>query len=135
MKLFHESEGITRRQFFKGAGMLTVAAVISGVFAKFGFDVFAASDDYITQRVAGLYTLDESMAIRKSHENPEIIQIYKDFLSPGKVECVSPKAHHLLHTKYGKDIPGFIAELKNPHHVPEVESAANEETSTEEPAA
>ncbi len=135
MKLFHESEGITRRQFFKGAGMLTVAAVISGVFAKFGFDVFAASDDYITQRVAGLYTLDESMAIRKSHENPEIIQIYKDFLSPGKVECVSPKAHHLLHTKYGKDIPGFIDELKNPHHVPEVESAANEETSTEEPAA
>ncbi|MEN6351620.1 MAG: iron hydrogenase small subunit [Syntrophomonas sp.] len=115
MKLFSEKDGITRRQFFKGAGMLGVAVIFSGVFAKFGFDVFAASDDYIEKRAAGLYTLDESMAIRKSHENPEIIQIYKDFFSPGEVQFVSPKAHHLLHTKYGSDIPGFIEELKEPH--------------------
>ncbi|MEN6328345.1 MAG: iron hydrogenase small subunit [Syntrophomonas sp.] len=130
MKFFTESEGITRRQFFIGAGMLTVTAVISGVFAKFGVDVFAASDNYIAQRAAGLYTLDESMALRKSHENPEILQIYKDFLSPGEIQFVSPKAHHLLHTKYGSDIPKFIEELKHPHaeaedeHEAEVEPAA-----------
>ena len=36
------------------------------------------------------------MPLRKSHENPEIISIYKEFYGePG-----SEKAHHLLHTQY-----------------------------------
>jgi len=116
MSIFSEKSGITRRQFFKGTGMLTVTAIVGGVFAKFGFDVFAASHKYIEERIAGLYTNDQKMAIRKSHENPEIAKIYKEFLSPGEIKPVSEKAHHLLHTKYGKDIPAFIEELKNPHH-------------------
>ncbi len=115
MKFFAEREGMTRRQFFKGAGMLTIAAVFLGAFSKLGFDAFAASTDYIQKRAAGLYSLDEKMAVRKSHENPEIVQIYKEFLSPGEIKLVSEKAHHLLHTKYGKDIPEFINELKNKH--------------------
>ncbi len=116
MKFFTERAGMTRRQFFKGAGMLTVSAIFLGVFSKLGFDALAASTDYIEKRAAGLYALDEKMAIRKSHENPEIAQIYKDFLSPGEIKPVSEKAHHLLHTKYGKDIPNFITELKNKPH-------------------
>lgn len=112
MSIFTEKVGMTRRQFLKGSGMLAVAVIVSGVFAKIGFDAFAASDEYIAQRAAGLYTLDEKMAIRKSHENPEIIQIYQEFLSPGEQKYLSEKAHHLLHTKYGKDIPAFIEELK-----------------------
>ncbi|MDD2586903.1 MAG: iron hydrogenase small subunit [Syntrophomonadaceae bacterium] len=115
MSIFTEKDGITRRQFFKGAGMLAFTAVVAGVFAKVGVDVFAASDDYIQKRAEGLYTLDEQMAIRKSHENPEILQIYKDFLSPGEIKPVSEKAHHLLHTRYGKDIPGLIEELATHH--------------------
>lgn len=115
MKFFTEREGMTRRHFFKGAGMLTLAAVFLGAFSKLGFDAFAASTDYIEKRAAGLYSLDEKMAVRKSHENPEIAQIYKEFLSPGEIKPVSEKAHHLLHTKYGKDIPEFINELKNKH--------------------
>lgn len=112
MKFFKESSVFTRRQFLKGSGMLIGAAVLTGIFAKVGVDAFAASDDYIQKRAAGLYSLDEAMTIRKSHENPEIAQIYKEFLSPGEVKPVSEKAHHMLHTKYGKDIPGFIEELK-----------------------
>ncbi|MDD2372495.1 MAG: iron hydrogenase small subunit [Syntrophomonadaceae bacterium] len=112
MSIFTEKVGMTRRQFLKGSGMLAVAVIVSGVFAKIGFDAFAASDEYIAQRAAGLYTLDEKMALRKSHENPEIIQIYQEFLSPGEQKYLSEKAHHLLHTKYGKDIPSFIEELK-----------------------
>jgi hypothetical protein len=112
MSIFTEKVGMTRRQFLKGSGMLAVAVIVSGVFAKIGFDAFAASDEYIAQRAAGLYTLDEKMALRKSHENPEVIQIYQDFLSPGEQKYLSEKAHHLLHTKYGKDIPAFIEELK-----------------------
>ncbi|MGR6835986.1 iron hydrogenase small subunit [Syntrophomonas erecta] len=112
MSIFSEKAGITRRQFVKGTGMLAVTAIFAGVMAKIGVDVFAASSDYISERAAGLYSLDEKMAIRKSHENPEIIQLYKDFLSPGEVKPVSEKAHHLLHTRYGKDIPGLIEELQ-----------------------
>ncbi|MEA1960430.1 MAG: iron hydrogenase small subunit [Bacillota bacterium] len=113
MSFFKEKSVFTRRQFVKGSGMLVAAAVLTGVFAKFGFDAFAASDDYIEKRIAGMYSLDESMAIRKSHENPEIIQIYKEYLSPGEVKPVSEKAHHLLHTRYGKDIPDLMEHLKH----------------------
>lgn len=113
MKIFKESSMFTRRQFLKGSGVLVISAVAMGIFAKIGFDAVAAKDDYVQKRVAGLYSLDEKMAIRKSHENPEILQLYKDFLSPGEVKPVSDKAHHLLHTRYGKEVPGLIAELKN----------------------
>lgn len=116
MSLLSEKEGVTRRQFFKGSGTLLITAVFLGVLSKIGVDAFAASNDYIEKRVAGLYSLDEKMAIRKSHENPEIAQIYMDFLSPGEINPVSEKAHHLLHTKYGKDIPELINELQSKQH-------------------
>ena len=49
-------------------------------------------------RAAGLYAEDEAKTIRKSHENPDIIKVYEDFLGkPG-----SHKAHDLLHTTYVK---------------------------------
>ncbi|MBE0674408.1 MAG: iron hydrogenase small subunit [Bacteroidales bacterium] len=48
------------------------------------------------KRVAAIYSEDEHMTLRKSHENPEIISIYKEFL--GKPN--SHKAHELLHTHY-----------------------------------
>ena len=45
-----------------------------------------------------LYSIDEKSAIRKSHENPVVIQIYREYLEkPG-----SHKAHELLHTNYSK---------------------------------
>lgn len=123
MTTFVEKEGMTRRQFFKGTGMVVVAAVITGVFAKIGFDVQAVSDDYIAKRGAGLYNLDESMALRKSHLNPEIAQIYKDYLSPGEVKPLTAKSEHLLHTRYGSDVPALIEELKNPNKAAEHEAA------------
>ncbi|MGI5879008.1 MAG: iron hydrogenase small subunit [Syntrophomonadaceae bacterium] len=116
MSIFKEKSVFTRRQFLIGSGMLAATAVITGIFAKFGFDAYAVSQDYIAKRAAGLYNLDEKMAIRKSHENPEILQIYKDFLSPGEVSPVSEKAHHLLHTKYGREIPAMIEELHAHRH-------------------
>ena len=45
-----------------------------------------------------LYNIDEKSLIRKSHENPVIQKLYKDYLEkPG-----SHKAHELLHTTYIK---------------------------------
>ena len=48
------------------------------------------------KRAEAIYTEDEKMTIRKSHENPEVIQLYKDFLGKPLGEV----SHHLLHTKY-----------------------------------
>lgn len=48
------------------------------------------------QRVKAIYSEDEGMTRRKSHENPEVVAIYKEFLgSPN-----SHKSHDLLHTHY-----------------------------------
>ncbi len=53
-------------------------------------------EEILVKRAAALYTEDERMTIRKSHENPSIIKLYKNFLGePG-----SEIAHKLLHTEY-----------------------------------
>jgi len=48
------------------------------------------------KRAEAIYREDEGMAIRKSHENPEVAQIYKEFLG----EPLGHKSHELLHTHY-----------------------------------
>jgi len=50
----------------------------------------------IKARAAALYREDEGKPIRKSHENPEIIKLYEEFLG----KPMSEKAHKLLHTHY-----------------------------------
>ena len=47
-------------------------------------------------RAQALYTIDQKSKIRKSHENPVVQKLYKDYLGkPG-----GHKAHELLHTHY-----------------------------------
>ena len=47
-------------------------------------------------RADALYSIDERSTIRKSHENPTVKRLYKEFLQrPG-----SHKSHELLHTHY-----------------------------------
>jgi NADH-quinone oxidoreductase subunit G/NADP-reducing hydrogenase subunit HndD len=48
------------------------------------------------KRIDGTYAADERLAIRKSHENPAITAIYKEFLG----QPLGHKSHELLHTKY-----------------------------------
>jgi NADP-reducing hydrogenase subunit HndD len=48
------------------------------------------------KRIQAIYKEDEGKKMRKSHENPEVIQLYKEFLG----EPLSHKSHDLLHTKY-----------------------------------
>jgi NADP-reducing hydrogenase subunit HndD len=48
------------------------------------------------KRMEAIYAEDSDMPLRKSHENPEVLKIYQDFLG----EPLGPKSHHLLHTKY-----------------------------------
>ena len=49
-------------------------------------------------RADALYTIDEKSTIRKSHQNPVLQEIYKDFFG----EPNGHKAHELLHTSYAK---------------------------------
>ena len=53
-------------------------------------------DSIIRSRYAAIYESDRNMPLRKSHENPEIQAIYKEFYG----EPCSEKSHHLLHTHY-----------------------------------
>ena len=53
-------------------------------------------DTYIQKRANALYSEDERQVIRQSHNNPQIKQLYDEFLGAPN----SHKAHHLLHTTY-----------------------------------
>jgi NADP-reducing hydrogenase subunit HndD len=48
------------------------------------------------KRTEAIYAEDMGMPLRKSHENPDVIKIYKDFLG----EPNGHKSHELLHTHY-----------------------------------
>nr|WP_122013287.1 NADH-dependent [FeFe] hydrogenase, group A6 [Maliibacterium massiliense] len=52
--------------------------------------------DVRKERAKALYAEDADMPLRKSHENPSIQKLYKEFLE----EPNSHKAHELLHTHY-----------------------------------
>lgn len=51
-----------------------------------------------SKRAQAMYSIDEKSIIRKSHENPILKQIYKEFLGEPNGEL----AHKLLHTNYSK---------------------------------
>jgi len=61
-------------------------------------DILNSSLDIRVERAKALYEEDTVKAIRKSHHNPQIKDLYKNFL--GKPN--SHKAHELLHTHYAK---------------------------------
>ncbi len=52
--------------------------------------------DILKARTAAIYREDAGKAIRKSHENPDIIKLYEEFLGAP----LSHRAHELLHTNY-----------------------------------
>jgi len=43
-----------------------------------------------------LYRIDETERIKVSHKNPEIVELYKEFLG----KPLGHKSHELLHTHY-----------------------------------
>ena len=59
-------------------------------------DIMKDKDEVRKARIASLYARDEAMTIRKSHENPEIITLYKEFYE----EPLSELAEAMLHTSY-----------------------------------
>ncbi|MBN2040193.1 MAG: iron hydrogenase small subunit [Spirochaetes bacterium] len=56
------------------------------------------TDEIRKARIEAIFKEDEGKALRKSHDNPAIIQIYEEFLG----QPLGEKSHHLLHTCYQK---------------------------------
>jgi iron-only hydrogenase group A len=56
------------------------------------------TDAVRTARINAIYREDEGKQFRQSHENPAIVQLYKEFLGAP----LSETSHHLLHTSYAK---------------------------------
>lgn len=54
------------------------------------------SKETLLQRRKSMYNIDKNKSLRKSHENPEIIKLYKEYLG----EPCSHKAEEILHTTY-----------------------------------
>jgi len=50
----------------------------------------------LEERAKSLYALDKDLPFRKSHKNPAIVALYKEYLG----EPLSHRAHELLHTTY-----------------------------------
>jgi NADP-reducing hydrogenase subunit HndD len=54
--------------------------------------------EIIRKRAEALYREDEGKPIRKSHENPDIVRLYEEYLG----KPLGERSHHLLHTHYFK---------------------------------
>ncbi|MBO8152557.1 MAG: iron hydrogenase small subunit [Candidatus Marinimicrobia bacterium] len=63
-----------------------------------GGQPYSTNIDRIRARMKALYNIDKTSNIRRSHENPYIQRLYKEFLG----EPLSEKSHKYLHTHYVK---------------------------------
>jgi len=75
---------------------IEIMAFPGGCIGGGGQPLHHGDSSILKARAAALYRADEEMKLRKSHENPEIISLYEEFLG----QPMSEKAHHLLHTEY-----------------------------------
>ncbi|MBI9034855.1 MAG: iron hydrogenase small subunit [Bacteroidales bacterium] len=75
---------------------IEIMACPGGCIGGGGQPLHHGDSSVLKKRAAALYREDAGKPVRKSHENPYIQQLYKDFLG----EPLSDKAHHLLHTHY-----------------------------------
>jgi len=61
-------------------------------------------EECLRLRAQALYGLDREKTIRRSHENPDVQRLYKEFLG----RPLSEKSHELLHTHYKTHLPKGI---------------------------
>ncbi|MHB1000935.1 MAG: NADH-dependent [FeFe] hydrogenase, group A6 [Armatimonadota bacterium] len=61
-----------------------------------GGQPYPTSEEIRKKRIEAIYNEDAAMTLRKSHENPAVITLYKEFLG----EPLGHKSHELLHTDY-----------------------------------
>jgi len=75
---------------------IEIMACPGGCIGGGGQPLHHGDSSIIKARQQAIYREDKGKAIRKSHENPYITEIYEKFLG----KPLSEKSHHLLHTAY-----------------------------------
>jgi len=75
---------------------IEIMACPGGCIGGGGQPYHHGNSEILKKRAAAIYREDAGKPIRKSHENPFIIELYKEFLG----KPLSEKSHHLLHTHY-----------------------------------
>ncbi len=80
----------------RGLHAIEVMACPGGCIGGAGQPYHHGDPNVLLKRQKAIYDIDRSMPLRKSHENPSIIALYRDFLG----EPASELAHKLLHTAY-----------------------------------
>jgi NADP-reducing hydrogenase subunit HndD len=75
---------------------IEIMACPGGCIGGGGQPYHHGNSEILQKRASSLYIEDAGKAIRKSHQNPQIIKLYEEFL--GK-PC-GHKSHELLHTQY-----------------------------------
>ncbi len=86
---------------------IEIMACPGGCIGGGGQPYHHGDSEIIKKRAAAIYREDAGKPIRKSHENPFIIELYKEFLG----QPLSEKSHHLLHTHYfDKSAATFVEE-------------------------
>jgi len=75
---------------------IEIMACPGGCIGGGGQPLHHGNSEIIKKRQMAIYREDKSKSIRKSHENPDIIELYQNFLG----KPLSELSHHLLHTHY-----------------------------------
>ncbi|HQK37132.1 MAG TPA: [Fe-Fe] hydrogenase large subunit C-terminal domain-containing protein, partial [Bacteroidales bacterium] len=75
---------------------IEIMACPGGCIGGGGQPLHHGDSSILKARQKAIYEEDARKPIRKSHENPAIIELYKEFLG----KPLSDKSHHLLHTHY-----------------------------------
>jgi len=75
---------------------IEIMACPGGCIGGGGQPYHHGNSEILKKRAAAIYREDAGKPIRKSHENPFIIELYKEFLG----KPLSERSHHLLHTHY-----------------------------------
>jgi NADH-quinone oxidoreductase subunit G len=75
---------------------IEIMACPGGCIAGGGQPPHRSNEDILNMRREVLYKEDANKGLRRSHENPELIKLYEEYLGQPNGE----KAHELLHTEY-----------------------------------
>lgn len=112
-RLIGDPKNISRRDTIAGAATVVISLLVSSALGGAALSTANKVKDYIAKRTAALYANDAANPLRTSHTNPEVLTLYKEYLSPGAVlPSKTELSHRLLHTTYGDKIPAHVVELE-----------------------
>jgi NADP-reducing hydrogenase subunit HndD len=85
---------------------IEIMACPGGCIGGGGQPYHHGDSEIIKRRAAAIYREDSGKSLRKSHENPFILELYRDFLG----KPMGEKSHRLLHTHYFDRSAGTFVE-------------------------